>query len=227
MIIVFFILNLFIFLGVSLAVSMFDNHLKNISNSIDIFLDPKAYKAKSQMQFISSLVDKCKDYKNELAMRDGIDTLINECFYNQKIGVFNLSIIYTIASKGKQLLWANIVLMVLFESVTIGLGESLPHAILIVLSGGLGLILIFSQLYKNIDLEKQKLLIKIRNYLNYTYPYLKSKQKEEKQVSKLINKISQLEDEIERFEQMTQDGGKKEKLDLVEDDIIQLIEHFI
>ena len=227
MIIIFFILNLIIFFGVVLATSMFDNHLENISHSVDIFLNPKAYKPKSQMQFLSSLLDKYRQYDNELAMNDGIDALIDECFYNQKIGIFDLSMIYTLASKGKQLLWASTGIMALFEAVTIGLGQSLVHAVLIVLSGGLGLALIFSQLYKNVDLEKQKLFIKVKNYLKHTYPHLKSKQAEEKQVSTLINKINELEGEIEKLEQTTQHKPQEEKLELVEDDIIQLIEHFI
>lgn len=227
MIILFFILNIIIFSGVLLARSMFDNHLKNISNSMDIFLDPKAYKPERKMQFISSLLDKYKEYDNELAMKNGIDALIDDCFYNQKIGIFNLPTIYTIASRGKQLFWASMGLMVLFEEVTIGLGKSMVHSVLIILSAGLGLALIFSQLYKNIDLEKQRFLMKVKNYLNYTYPHLKSKQEEEKQVFSLINKINELEGEIEKLEQTTQHTQKEEKVDLVEDDIIRLIEYFV
>lgn len=227
MIIVFFILNLIIFSGVFLATSMFDNHLQNISKSMDICLDPKAYKPERQMKFISALLDKYKDYDDELAMKNGIDALIDDCFYNQNIGIFNLSTIYIIASKGKQLLWASMGLMVLFESVTIGLGESMIHSVLIILSAGLGLALIFSQLYKNIELEKQRLIIKVKNYLNHTYPHLKSKQKEEKQVSSLMSKINELEGEIEKLEQTTGQKLKEEKVVLVEDDIVHLIEYFV
>lgn len=244
MIIIFFILNVTIFLVISLAMSMFDNHLKNISNSIDIFLDPKAYKPKSKMQFISSLLDKYKKYENELAMGKGIDVLIDDCFYDQKVGIFNIFTIYTIAHQGKQLLWASIGLMVVFEEVTIGLGGSMIHSVLIILSGGLGLFLIFSQFYKDIDLEKQRLFVKVKNYLNHTYPYLKSRQKEQeeqKEVFLLKSKISELEGEIEKFEQTNQQGLKENEMDfirdeiepiedeadLIEEDIIKLIEYFV
>lgn len=238
MIIIFFILNMIIFLGVSLATSMFGNHLKGISKSIDIYLDPKAYKPKSQMQFISSLVDKYRGYESEQAMEQGIDVLINDCFYKQKIGAFNLSTIDTIAHKGKQLLWCNMMIMVFFEGLTTGLGESMIHSVLMISSGGLGLVLIFFQLYKNIDLEKEKLFIKVKNYLHHTYPHLKARQKEQGQVSVLINKIDALKSKIEKLEQTNQqdlkeddleqaNDQKEKKIDLVEEDIIQLIEYFV
>ena len=227
MIHIFFILNITILLGVSLATNMFDNHLKKISKSIDIFLDPKAYKPKSQMDFISSIVDKYKACENETKVEIGIDVLIRDSFYKQKIGVFNLSTIETVTHKGKQLIWMSIFLMVIGEGVTAGLGESVIHSVLIISSGILSLGLMFFQLYKNIDLEKEKLFVKIQNHLYYIYPSLKAKQKEEQKVILLLNKINVLESQIEELELAKEQVPKEKELGLIENDIIQLIEYFV
>lgn len=240
MIISFFILNVIIFLWVSLATSMFSNQLKQISRSIDIYLDPKAYKSKSQISFIDSLVDKYRGYEDEVSMERGIDALMNDCFYEQKIGVFNVSTIDSIAHKGKQLLWISMLLMVSVEGLTTGLGQSVLHSWLMIGSGGLGLVLVFFQLYKHIDLEKEKLFAKTKNYLHHTYPNLKQEQKKQKEVSLLVSKISALEGEVERLEQISQQSLKEsdsqqlvdvkeieKEPELAEEDIIHLIEYFV
>lgn len=227
MIKILFILHIAILLGIFLAISMFDNHLKGISKSIDIFLDPKAYKPKSQIAFISLLVDKYSAYENEESVERGVDALIKNCFYKQKIGAFNLSTIDAIANKGKQLVWANMLLMIAVEGIINRLGESMVHSVLIILSGILGLGLIVFQLYKNIDLKKERLFINIQDYLYHTYPNLKAKQKEQQTVSLLLNKMDELKDQIEELEQIKEQALNEKKVDLVEEDIIQLIEYYV
>lgn len=233
MIIIFFVLVVGIFSAIFLATIMFANHLRNISRSINIFLDPKAYKPENEIAFISSLVDKYQKYENELLMNQGIDALVSDCFYKEKVGIFKLSTIETIASRGKRLLWPLMIMMLVFEGITNGLGQSMINSALIISSGVLGLLLIFFQLSKNLDWEKQRLLTEIKSYLYHTYPYLKSKKKKEKQVSSLMSKIDLLENQIEDLEQISQAyeatniPEQDNNLELGEQDIIQLIEHFV
>ncbi len=238
MIILLFAFNVVIFLSVLLATSMFRNYLKQISSSIDIFLDPKAYKPESQMAFITSLVDKYRIYNKGERIEKELDSLINSCFYQHKIGVFNATTIDVIARKGKQLLLVSMVSMVIFEMVTIGLGQSTLHSILILSSAGLGLIMIFFQMIKHIDVKQERLFIKIKEYLQHSYPYLKEKQDQEKQELLLQKKINTLENKIEELEQIkiqvlgqsdkeTLSSTEEEEGNLIEKDIAQLIHYFV
>lgn len=228
MIIIFFALNIVIFLVIALATNMLGNHIKKISKSIDIHLDPKAYKPESQVQFISSLVDMYAGYQDKTSVEE-MDELISDRFYEEKIGIFRLVKVDAVACKGKQLLWVSMLIMVFFEGLTTGLGNSWINSMLILSSIGLGFILILFQLCKNIDRAKEKLFIKIKNYLYSTYPELRAKQKDKQQISLLEGKVNSLKDEIKILKEINEQLSKENDgaEELVEDDIIQLIEYFV
>lgn len=227
MIKVFFVLNVIIFLCTSLGIIMFSNNLKRISKSIDIYLDPKAYKPESEVKLISLLVDKYQGYKKKELV--DLDSLIKDGFYNNKIGKFKVTIVETLANKGKRLLWLSIITMVLFESMTIGLGQSINHSIGIIINLGLGVILAFFEMYKNIDMGKQRLFFKIKDHLNNEYPQFRANKKEKEEISLLLNKINQLESEIRKYEKIEFNERQEKRIQenrLQEEDIAEILECF-
>lgn len=227
MVIIFSVLNTIIFLWTSLGVLMFSNNLKQISRSIDIYLDPKAYKPESEVRLIASLVDKYSKYE-DLDLVD-LDSLISDGFYNHKIGKFKVTVIETLANKGKGLLWISIIAMVLLEGLTTGLGQSKLNSMLIIVNAGLGIVLAFYEIYSDINMGKDQLFLKIKNYLSNEYPQLKINQKEKEEVSFLLTKIEQLEDKIRKNDKakpQQKQQIKKEEQELQEEDIVQILKCF-
>ena len=219
--------NIIIFLCTFLGITMFSNHLKRISKSIDIYLDPKAYKPKNQVKLISLLVDKYQSYEDKSLI--DIDSLIYDCFYHNKIGKFKPSRIESLAKKGKRLLWASIITMTLFEEITLGLGQSHPNSIMIIISALIGIVLAFIEIYKDIQIGKEKLFLKIKNHLINEYPQFKTSQKEKQKVSLLLSKIDKLEAQIKKPEQAPSPTIYEEKIqenELQEEDIANIINHF-
>lgn len=227
MVIIFLVLNTVIFLCTSLGILMFSNNLKKINRSIDIYLNPKAYKSGSEIRLITLLVDKYSQYEDRELV--DLDVLVADGFYHENIGKFKVSVVETLASKGKRLLWVNTIAMVGWETLTVGLGYSELNSIMIIASAGLGVLLAFYEMYSDIELGKKHLFLRIKNYLNNEYPQLKINQKEKEEISFLLTKIEQLEAEISRNEKIKQPKpSEKEKDDegLQEDDIIQILKSF-
>ena len=224
---IFLILNTIIFLCTSLGILMFANNLKRINRSVDIYLNPKAYKPKSDIRLIALLVDKYNQYgDNELV---DLDVLIVNGFYNERIGKFKTSVIETLATRGIRLLWVSVIAMVIMESLTVGLGKSNINSVMIIISAGLSVVLALYELYSDLDNGKNQLFLKIKNYLNNEYPLLKTNQKEKEEVSLLLTKIEKLEEKISNYENVKQSqkqDKKKEEETLQEEDIIQILQSF-
>lgn len=224
---IFLILNTMIFLCTSLGILMFSNNLKKINRSIDIYLDPKAYKPKSEIKLIALLVDKYSQYEDHELV--DLDTLIVDGFYSQKIGKFKASVIETLATKGIRLLWISMIVMVVREGITVGLGQSNLNSAMIIASAALSVILALYELYSDLEMGKKQLFLRIKNYLSNEYPQFKTKQKEKKEVSFLLNKIEQLEGEISKYEKIKRQEKqekKKEEETLQEEDIIRILKSF-
>ncbi len=227
MIIMFLVLNTIAFLCTSLGILMFRNNLKKISRSIDIYLDPKAYKPKSEVKLISVLLDKYNEYEHKELV--DVDSLIESCFYNNKIGKFKVLSIENLASKGKGLLWLSIIAMVVLESLTVGLGASNWNSLFIIISAGLGITLGFYEIYSDVGMGKKELFLKIKNHLNNEYPQFKINQKEKEEISFLLTKIEQLETKIRKNETVKlqkKEAKKKQEEELQEEDIAQILECF-
>lgn len=226
MMIIFLIVNTITFLCTSLGILMFSNNLKRISRSIDIYLDPKAYKPESEVRLISSLWDKYSDYNNKESV--DLDALIASHFYANKIGKFKVTSIETLAKKGKGLLWFGIISMVIVESLTTGLGVSNLNSVLIIISAGLGVVLGFYEIYSDVEVGKQKLFVAIKNSLNNEYPQFKISKKEKEEVSLLLTKIEKLEEKIKINEAIKkeQEEKKKQAEALQEEDIVQILKSF-
>lgn len=206
---------------------MFNNNLKKISKSIHIYLDPKAYKPASQVAFISLLMDKYQSYEDKSLV--DLDSFIKDNFYNNNIGKFKTSRIESFASKGKGLLWISTSLMMLYEMLTAGLGESRINSIGIIISICLGLVVVFFDIYADIKMGKQKLFIEISNHINNEYPQFKADQREKEEANLLLNKIHQLETKInsgDKLEEEAKEDFKKEEDTLQEEDIVQILMSF-
>lgn len=222
MLLIFFSFNIIVFLSTFLSLAMFNNNLKKISRSIDIYLDPKAYKPENKIRFISSLMDKYKSYDDKSAI--DIDSLVKESFYCNKIGNFKTQSVETLSLKGKVLLWISIISMVILEATTRGLGQSQVNSILIIISAGIGILLAFFEMYLDIEMGKKRLFLKIKNHINNEYPQFKIDKKEREEVSLLLKKIEELESEIQDYK--SQDYSNMGHVGLGEDDIIQILKQF-
>lgn len=198
MIIIFLVLNTIIFLCTSLGILMLSNNLKGISRSIEIYLDPKAYRPESEVRLISLLLDKYSRYDNKELV--DLDSLIMDCFYSNRIGKFKVSVVETLVVKGRRLLWMSITAMVIFETITVGLGQSSVNSVIIIISAGFGAALGFFELHSDIGMGKKQLFLKIKNYISNEYPQIKQNQKEKEEVSFLLTKIDQLESKIMKYE---------------------------
>lgn len=219
--------NMIIFLATFLGISMFNNNLTKISKSIDVYLDPKAYKPKNQVKFISLLAEKYQGYEEKSSL--DIDSLIYHCFYTNKIGKFKTSKIESLAKNGKKLLWASIITMTLFEALTTGVGQSHPNSIMIIISALIGIVLAFFEMYKDIEIGKEKLFLKIKTHLINEYPQIKTSQKEKQEHLLLLNKIDQLEAQIKAPETIDLQEEKEASLpinELEEEDIANILRSF-
>lgn len=231
MIISLLILNTIIFLSTSLGILMFNNNLKKISKSIHTYLDPKAYKPANQVAFISLLMDKYQCYEDKSSV--DLDSFIKDSFYNNNIGKFKTSKIETLASKGKGLLWISTIIMMLYEMISVGLGESSINSIWIIISICLGLILVAFDMYVDINMGKKKLFLKINNHINNEYPQFQVDQKEKEEVALLLNKIDQLEAKIKSGEEIEEKQKREHKKETIkqeeilqEEDIAQILMSF-
>ncbi|NLI89456.1 MAG: hypothetical protein GX366_03495 [Epulopiscium sp.] len=222
MLLIFFSLNIIVFLSTFLSLTMFHNNLKKISTSIDIYLDPKAYRPENKIRFISLLMDKYKSYDDKSAV--DVDTLIKESFYCNKIGKFKTQGVETLSRRGKVLLWISIISMVIFEATTLGLGQSQVNSILIIISAGLGILLAFFEMYLDIEMGKKRLFLKIKNHINNEYPQFEISKKEREEVTLLLKKIEELESEI--YDYKNQYCSNVRHAGLGEDDIIQILKQF-
>ena len=222
MIIMFLVLNCILFLWTSLSIVMFNNNLKNVSRSIDIYLNPKAYKPESEVRLISLLIDKYSNYDDKEAV--DLDSLIKDSFYSVKIGKFKVSTIESVATQGKRLLWFSIITMTLLETLTVGLGESNINSIMIILSIGMGIVLAFFELYSDLIMERENLFLKIKNHIHNEYPQFRSIRKEKEEISCLLKKISQLENKITSQEKRKNEKSPAEELQ--EEDIVQILKCF-
>lgn len=243
MIIIFFILSIIVFLCTSLAIAMFANNLKKINKSIELHLNNRAYKPEKEMRFIISLFEKYQEC-NSINPID-VPALIKVCFYEQKIGMFNTLKVESVANKGKELLWFSTITMTLLELINPSFGESIFSLALIIISAALGLMLIFFELYAGIEKEKEKIFIKLQDYLHNEHPKHLIKQKEKQERVELLNRISELEKQIHLFQSdypnelkhnyiKTEDYARaknanikdNEEIELKEIDIANLLEYF-
>lgn len=226
MIITLFFLNIMVFLSTILAVAMFMNNLKIINNSIDLYLDPKKYKPEVLVKFPTVLLKKYEDYKRDKFNEISIELLVKNCFYENKIGIFNTQKVETIANRGKELIWFITISMTLYEVIQRSPGKSKLNIILIGSSAVLGLIIIFIQLWTSIEMAKEKLFLKLQNYLQNEYPHYMRNKREVERTTQLVSKINELENQLEYLREKSQSKMDDKDVELEEKDIAYLIEKF-
>lgn len=207
--------------------SMLQNHFSKLEKSISIYTDNKAYKSQQDIQFISKLIDRYKALNAEEVKSLDIETMILKALYEEKIGKFEYLHVQSIALQGKGLMWAILVIQITFEILGNNPGQSIAHFIYIVASTFLCILITLIGVVKSILEQKNKLLIKLQDYIANTYPAELSWKTKQKNIKELLSKIEKLENQLESYQNKedAQEETEEEQLNkLKEDDIKSLLE---
>lgn len=211
-----FFFNVLLCLITFLAISMLQNHFNKIQESMDIYLDTKAYKTDSKIKFISRVLNQYQKLSQEsmnearLAPPIDVEVMTYKVLYEEKIGKFSYLSVQRIANKGKVLMWGVLILQIGLEVLGERPGESIEDFIFIIASTFLCMIITLIGIIRNVgDLQKQ-LVIKVHDYVVNTYPVNLAKRTKQQEIKELMEKIQKLENELELYQQNSEE--KKEVL---------------
>ncbi|MEF9958822.1 MAG: hypothetical protein RR448_03975 [Niameybacter sp.] len=197
---VLFGINTVLALIVAFTTRMLQNHFEKINKSIQVYLNPKAYKTESDITFIRKLIEK---YQRIYEAQDGenieVETMIQTAFYETRIGRFSYITIQNIALRCKLIMWTILFVQVCIEILSKAPGRSISNFILIIASTVLCLIVALMGVFRNIIEEREQLFIKVQDFIVNTYPTeLKWKDKQ-KDIKALLARIEELETELEAY----------------------------
>lgn len=184
---------------VSFTTSMLQNHFNKISRSVDIYLNPKAYKPESEIAFIRDLIEKYEFiYHTREDETIEVATMIKNVFYKLKIGKFSYIAIQNIAVQSKFLMWALLCAQILMQIFNPVQERFISHLILIIASGLLCGLVTLMGILKNVVEQRKALFIKIEDFLVNVYPTQMKWKDKQKDVQVLLSRIEALETELEK-----------------------------
>ncbi|MDA3730479.1 hypothetical protein PBV87_03025 [Niameybacter massiliensis] len=197
---VLFGINALLALIVTFTTRMLQNHFEKINKSIQVYLNPKAYKTESEIDFIRNLIDK---YQRVFEAQNGenieVETMVQNAFYEKRIGRFSYITIQNIALKSKLVMWGALSIQVFIEILSKSPGSSIKNFIFIIASTILCLIISLMGVIKNIVEEREQLFIKIQDFMINTYPSEMKWKDKQKDVKALLARIEELEAELEQY----------------------------
>lgn len=197
---VLFGINALLALIVTFTTRMLQNHFEKINKSIQVYLNPKAYKTESEIDFIRNLIDK---YQRVFEAQNGenieVETMVQNAFYEKRIGRFSYIMIQNIALKSKLVMWGVLSIQVFIEILSKSPGSSIKNFIFIIASTILCLIISLMGVIKNIVEEREQLFIKIQDFMINTYPSEMKWKDKQKDVKALLARIEELEAELEQY----------------------------
>lgn len=197
---VLFGINALLALIVTFTTRMLQNHFEKINKSIQVYLNPKAYKTESEIDFIRNLIDK---YQRVFEAQNGenieVETMVQNAFYEKRIGRFSYITIQNIALKSKLVMWGVLSIQVFIEILSKSPGSSIKNFIFIIASTILCLIISLMGVIKNIVEEREQLFIKIQDFMINTYPSEMKWKDKQKDVKALLARIEELEAELEQY----------------------------
>lgn len=215
---VLFGINTMLALAVTFTTTMLQNHFNKIDRSMQVYLNPKAYKTESDTAFIRDLIDKYqKAYKAQDGAHIDLEAMIQVAFYRKKVGKFSYAVVQNIAIKSKLVMWGILFVQIAFEILSAAPGQSIPKFIFIVSSTILCVIITFLGILKNINEEREQLFVKIQDYITNTYPAEMNGKDKQKDVKVLLEKIEKLEAELEAYQgdsEMTVQDKKIKEADI-------------
>lgn len=215
---VLFGINTMLALAVAFTTTMLQNHFNKIDRSMQVYLNPKAYKTESDTAFIRNLIDKYqKAYKAQDGVYIDLEAMIQVAFYGKKVGKFSYAVVQNIAIKSKLVMWGILFVQIAFEILSVAPGQSIPKFFFIVSSIILCVIITFLGILKNINEEREQLFVKIQDYIKNTYPAEMNGKDKQKDVKALLEKIEKLEAELEAYQgdsEMTVQNKKIKEADI-------------
>lgn len=197
---VLFGINAVMALIVTFTTRMLQNHFNKINKSIQIYLNPKAYKTESEIDFIRSLIEKYQRiYEAQNGENIEVETMIQNAFYEKRIGRFAYITVQNIALKSKLIMWGILSIQVLMEILGKAPGSSITNFIFIIASTILCLIISLMSVIRNVSEEREQLFIKIQDFVMNTYPTEMKWKDKQKDVKALLARIDELETELEQY----------------------------
>ena len=197
---VLFGINALLALIVTFTTRMLQNHFEKINKSIQVYLNPKAWETESEIDFIRNLIDK---YQRVFEAQNGenieVETMVQNAFYEKRIGRFSYITIQNIALKSKLVMWGALSIQVFIEILSKSPGSSIKNFIFIIASTILCLIISLMGVIKNIVEEREQLFIKIQDFMINTYPSEMKWKDKQKDVKALLARIEELEAELEQY----------------------------
>ena len=207
---VLFGINIVLALVIAFTTRMLQNHFSKLSKSVDIYLNPKAYKPESEIAFIRDLIEKYK-YAYEAGENEHIEveTMIQNAFYKLRIGKFSYTTIQNMALKCKFIMWGILFIQVCIEILSNTPGKSISNFIFIIASTVLCIMIALMSILKNVVEQREQFFIKVQDFIVNIYPTQMKWKDKEKDVKALLSRIEALEAELEGYHMDNKDIQKE------------------
>lgn len=227
------IINIGIAFMVLLATSMLQHHFKRIERYSEIYADKKVYKGETEIRFISLLIAKYHEISGHINQKADVSIMVSKAFYNEKVGCFKYIAVQSTAIKGRMIMWILLVIQVGIELAVQAPIHTKVDFIMIITNALLCMIITLFGVIKSIPEERDKLLIKLADYIVNTYPAELEWQKQQQGMKELQSKVEELQQELANYQTCgalnvaPTDVNKGENPDkLKEKDIINLLGKF-
>ena len=224
-VIVLFFINVIGAFVVLLSTSMLQNHFHKIEHSMEIYNSTKTYKPESQINFITKVLEKYREVRTIESDMMNVEAMITNLLYQEKIGHFNFLKVYSIATKGKIMLWSVLVGQVTIELIVNISKGSIVNFSFIIANTILCMLITLAQIIKAIDDKKEHLVVKVNDYITNTHPLENAFKERDDKIKELMGKLEQLEQQ-ELDKPIGVKPCQEEREGLREEDIIELISNF-
>lgn len=228
-------INIVLSFIILLATSMIQNHFKKIDRSMKIYADKKMYKSRSDTLFLSSLLEKYKIITEYNKNNVDIQTMVHKAFCEEVIGRFKYTKVQSIANKGKIVMWSILMAQIGLELLKGIASYSKVSFIMIIANSLICMLITLVGVIKGIPEEREKLIVKLADYIVNTYPAEIEWQREQKNIRELKDQVQYLKEELDNYksevdqkniEVEEKESKIKETIDeiLQEKDIIHLLD---
>lgn len=228
-------INIVLSFIILLATSMIQNHFKRIDRSMEIYADKKIYKSRSDTLFLDILLEKYKlivgynkNSNVDMAM------MIHKAFCEAYIGRFKYTKVQSIANKGKIVMWGMLIIQIGLELLKGVEAYSKIGFILIIANSLLCMLITLIGVIKGILEERERLTIKLADYIVNTYPAEIEWQREQKNLKELKSEVEHLKEELYSYKTVEtqkdingveKSAGVEEVEDILQEkDIIHLLD---
>lgn len=195
---------------VLLSTSMLQNHFRKIEHSMEVYNNAKCYKPESQISFLIKVIERYKEVRAVEADMMNVEAMITNTLYEEKIGHFSFLKVYSIATKGKVLLWGVLVGQVVIELIINNGSGTLADFSFIIANTILCMVITLAQIMKAIADKKEHLIVKINDYIINIDPAEKALKEKNNKIKELMGRLEQLEQDQLQEKKMEKTGSSLE-----------------